>query len=184
MTPINCQQCGGLLPYRIQPDRLFKCHECGNLLHWRDIDLDGSEVWAVDAEGTLGYVTDPAVSLAEMAEAVEEYLETPAGIRGGLATLLQKHSTALMALLDAREAGIKAPAAYTWSQVYAAVNEGADTVIDSLELGEPETDAINLAANAAIACLEKPGISFEEMVENNYSVDTPDEIRSWWGWGK
>ncbi|MCY1649204.1 hypothetical protein OVA19_00005, partial [Streptomyces sp. SL203] len=45
MTPINCQQCGGLTQFRIQPDGLFKCHECGDLLDRRDIDLDGSEVW-------------------------------------------------------------------------------------------------------------------------------------------
>lgn len=166
MTPINCQQCGGLTQF---------------LLDRRDIDLDGSEVWAVDAEGMLGYVTDPAVSLAEMTEAVEEYLDSPDSTYGQLASL-EKHRSALIAFLDARAVGIKALAAYTSTQVYEAVNEGADVVNDYLDLGEPESDAINLVVNAAIACLEKPGTSFEEMVEKSYSVDTPDEIRSWWGW--
>jgi hypothetical protein len=149
----------------------------------RDIDLDGSQVWAVDAEGVLGYVIDPTVSLADMSEAIEEYLEADGGTYGELAAL-EKHQSAVIAFLEAKSAGIKTPATYTWTQVYDAVNEGADIVNDFLGLGEPETDAINLAVNAALACLEKPGTSFEEMVENSYSVDTSDEIRSWWGWGK
>ncbi|MDJ0345565.1 hypothetical protein QMK19_34015 [Streptomyces sp. H10-C2] len=159
------------------------CDTCGNLLDPRDIELDGNEIWTVDTEGSLGYVTDPAVSLAEMSEAIEEYLESSDSAYGQLASL-ERHRVALMAFLDARSEGIKPRPTYTWVQVYDAVNEGADVVNDSLGLGEPESDAINLAVNAAIACLEKPGTSFEEMIESNYSDDTTDEIRSWWGWGK
>ncbi|MCY0963409.1 hypothetical protein [Streptomyces sp. H27-H5] len=181
MTPINCQQCGGLTQFRIQPDGLFKCHECGDLLHRRDIDLAGAEVWTVNAEGMLGYVASPDASLTEMAEAVEEYLNSPDSTYGQLAAL-ERHRTALIAFLEATAAGVKALPTYTEMQVHDAVNEGADIVNGYLDLGEPESDAINLVVNAAIACLEKPGTSFEEMVQSSYMVESPEEIRSWWGW--
>ncbi|MFE4497107.1 hypothetical protein ACFRKD_32145 [Streptomyces niveus] len=168
---------------RIQPDKTFKCDGCGSTFDRKEfVFVDGKEVWTVDAEGAIGCVVDPAVSLTEMTEACEKYLAAE-GMYAQLSAL-EDHRTALMAFLEAKRVGIDPPPTYTLDQVHDAVNEGADIVNDSLGLGEPETDAINLAVNGALACLEKPGITFEEMVDRNYGEDTVEDIRSWWGWGK
>ncbi|MFI7142848.1 hypothetical protein ACIBQ5_35655 [Streptomyces massasporeus] len=186
MTPITCPQCGGLSAYCIRPDGLFECPECGDLLDRRDIDLDGSDVWAVNADGILSIVTDPAASLEALMEAVEEFLTADMCANAEYARLSSINSAteALAAYIDARRAGIKAPGfGYTEDQVRDAANEGADLVLKSVSLGEPEEDAINLAVNAALYCLVKPGSSFAEMVEENYG-ESVEEIRSWWGWNK
>lgn len=62
------------------------------------------------------------------------------------------------------------------------VNEGADMILDELpQLGEPETDAINLVVNAAAWLAENPGGSFDQMIEECYDT-TPDKVRAWWDW--
>ena len=74
MTPISCQQCNGRTPYRIRPDRHFECTNCGGRLNPADIDPDGHEVWGVETDGTLCYVTSPGHSLENFMQAAEEYL--------------------------------------------------------------------------------------------------------------
>ncbi len=61
MTPINCGHCG--CPYHVTPDAEFQCLACPHALTAQDIDLDRQQVWAIDAAGRLGYVTDPNASL-------------------------------------------------------------------------------------------------------------------------
>lgn len=79
MTPITCPHCGGLSAYRIRPDGLFGCPECGNLLDRRDIDLDGCEVWAVDETGTLVTVQDPVNARERLHLYLADYFAEPLG---------------------------------------------------------------------------------------------------------
>ncbi|MGO4431027.1 hypothetical protein AB4Z54_72695, partial [Streptomyces sp. MCAF7] len=127
--------------YCIRPDGLFECPECGDLLDRRDIDLDGMEVWAVNADGALCTVIDPAVSLDLLMQAVEEYLDADQFPNAEYARLSSMESaTAALALyINARRAGVKPPSlGYTEDQVHDAVNEGADMVLDALSIGEAE----------------------------------------------
>ncbi|MFF6852743.1 hypothetical protein [Streptomyces antimycoticus] len=186
VNPVCCAQCGGLTAYCIRPDGLFECPECGNTIDRRDIDLDGTEVWAVNSDGRLCTVIDPAASLSSLMEAVEENLAAEQLPNAQYARLASMESaTAALALyIDARRAGIKRPSfGYTEAQVLHAVNEGADMVLGELSLGESGEDAINLVVNGAMKCLEKPGSSFSEMVADHYD-ETVEEIHSWWGWNK
>lgn len=70
---------------------------------------------------------------------------------------------------------------YGRERVSEAVNEGADTILDALDLGERDRDLVNLAVNAGLECLDRPGATFEEVVEANFT-ESPDEIRGWWDW--
>ncbi|KOG86007.1 hypothetical protein [Streptomyces varsoviensis] len=183
MVTIICASCAES-PFGIQADGMFKCIGCGELLAVSDIDLDGTDVWAVGADGTLGYVSDPAAALTDLMEAVEDFLSSDQCPNAEYARIVSQISAteALGRYIDARRAGIAAPRlGYTEDQIHTAVNEGADMVIEALNLGGGETDAINLAANGALFCLANPGSSFAEMVEENYG-ETVEEIRSWWGW--
>ncbi|MFJ9712384.1 hypothetical protein [Streptomyces sp. NPDC101234] len=56
--------------FRALPDGLFEC-PAGHLLAPWDVDLDGARVWAVDASGVLGYVTDPDRALEVLGEGRE-----------------------------------------------------------------------------------------------------------------
>jgi hypothetical protein len=78
MDSIRCGECGAR--FGLRPDGLFQCdgkqpHE----LDPRDIDLDGSDVWAVNVAGTLVIVADPAVSVEWAREALDAYLEDEPG---------------------------------------------------------------------------------------------------------
>lgn len=185
MTPISC--CGPLA-YRIRPDRTFECPECGSLLLPQDIDLDGGpEVWAVDADGTLCTVTAPRHSLESLLQAVEEYLEADLcpSSEYSRRSSIGRMRECLGDYAEARRLGIEKPVlgAYTSEMVSDAANGGADLIIDSLNFGELESDAINLVVSAIMTCLDHPAATFEDVAEENYS-DTADEIRNWWGWGK
>lgn len=58
-------------------------------------------------------------------------------------------------------------------------NAGADLVIDALDLGDRDTDLINLVVNAACHVSEQPEASFDAMVRAKYDTD-PNEVRDWW----
>ncbi|MFI9005531.1 transposase [Streptomyces sp. NPDC053541] len=108
MTPIFCPHCGGLSAYRVRPDGLFDCPECGNILDSRDIDLDGYEVWAVDETGTLGYVQDPAEARERLHEYLACYLAEPLDSAFETAAL-NAFEWAAADLLDALNAGLTIP---------------------------------------------------------------------------
>ncbi|MFD9819061.1 hypothetical protein [Streptomyces violascens] len=182
MSTITCASCAKA-QFRAQSDGTFKCDGCETILTVAEISLDDLEVWTVGPEGHLGYTTDPAVALQDMAEAVEEFLTTDTPY--GQSMALENYEAALSCLLDAQKAGIKIPrASFTREQVSDAINQGADVILDALSLGEPETDAINLVVNAALTCLTAPGSSFEDVLRENYGNETAEEVRSWWGWGQ
>ena len=71
---------------------------------------------------------------------------------------------------------------YEHDHVTNAINAGADTIRDALDLGERDTDLVNLVVNAAVTSLEQPGSTFDDIVNANYTDDTPDDVRGWWDW--
>ncbi|MBD0739824.1 hypothetical protein [Streptomyces sp. CBMA29] len=68
---------------------------------------------------------------------------------------------------------------FTRDQVSEAVNGGADLVIGALSLGEQDSDAVNLVANAIMTRLENPDADFSTVIADNYA-STEEEVRSWW----
>lgn len=70
---------------------------------------------------------------------------------------------------------------YAYEHITQAVNNGADAVKDALDLGERDTDLINLVVNAAITCLDNLDADFDQVVTANYEA-TPSEVRDWWDW--
>jgi hypothetical protein len=73
-------------------------------------------------------------------------------------------------------------AGYTREQVSEAVNAGADLVRDDLDLGDCDTDLINLLVNAALTLLDEPGLSLDDVIRRCYETE-PAEVRGWWsGW--
>ncbi|MFF8464888.1 transposase [Streptomyces albidoflavus] len=108
MTPITCPHCGGLSAYRIRPDGLFGCPECGNLLDRRDIDLDGFEVWGVDETGTLGKLADPVEARKTLHEHLDEYLGEPLDSYWE-PSILNAFEWAAADVLDAMAAGLRIP---------------------------------------------------------------------------
>ncbi|MGW5658271.1 hypothetical protein [Streptomyces humi] len=73
MHALTCADCttGPGTEFRALADGLFAC-PAGHLLAPQDVDLDGPQVWAVDASGALGYVTDPAHALEQLGEALAD----------------------------------------------------------------------------------------------------------------
>ncbi|MEU3520551.1 hypothetical protein ABZ770_35745 [Streptomyces sp. NPDC006654] len=73
MHALTCADCatGPGTEFHALSDGLFAC-PAGHLLAPQDIDLDGPHVWAVDASGALGYVTDPARALEQLGEALAD----------------------------------------------------------------------------------------------------------------
>lgn len=71
---------------------------------------------------------------------------------------------------------------YTHEHVSEAINAGADTVRDALDLGDRDIDLLNLVVNAAITSLEHPDSTFDDIVNANYAENTPDDVRGWWDW--
>ncbi|MFC8350932.1 hypothetical protein [Streptomyces sp. NPDC057280] len=70
MNVITCVECNGTETFRVRPDKAFECPQ-GHEITARDIRLDGMNVWAVDASGTLGYVVHPVFSLEVIAESLD-----------------------------------------------------------------------------------------------------------------
>lgn len=60
-----------------------------------------------------------------------------------------------------------------------ALNSGADMLERELVLGERDQDLITLMVNAALARLDDPTVSFEDMVSENFDC-LPCEVRGWW----
>ena len=73
--------------------------------------------------------------------------------------------------------------AFTRAQVEQAANAGADLVRDGLDIGDRDTDLINLVVNAALTMLDEPGISdLDDVIRRCYETE-PAEVRGWWnGW--
>ncbi|MFF5809109.1 transposase [Streptomyces sp. NPDC012746] len=108
MNHVSCPHCGGLTPYRIRPDGLFGCDECGNLVDPRDISLDGNEVWGVDAECALVVFADPVTAFERLHEYLADFLDDPADSYGEAASL-NAFEWAAADLIDAIHAGIQLP---------------------------------------------------------------------------
>jgi hypothetical protein len=107
MDPIRCGDCGATFGTR--PDGLFQCDgDQAHELHPQDIDLDGSDVWAVDSAGTLVIVADPAVSAEWAREALDTFLEDEPG-SWGEGDSLRSFNEAVDDLLDAARAGLRFP---------------------------------------------------------------------------
>ncbi|MFI6205932.1 hypothetical protein ACIBAI_05960 [Streptomyces sp. NPDC051041] len=104
MHAIRCGDCGA--PFSIRPDGLFQCDgDQAHELDSRDIDLDGSDTWAVDPAGTLVIVVDPAAATQWAREALAEYLEAEPESYAEWFDL-GSFSNAVGALLDAARAGL------------------------------------------------------------------------------
>ncbi|MFD9593070.1 hypothetical protein ACFWA9_09970 [Kitasatospora sp. NPDC059973] len=71
--------------------------------------------------------------------------------------------------------------ALTREEFMTLVNGAADLILDALDLGERDSDLINLVVNATGAMIDNPDVTFDEMVIEQYS-ETPDELRGWWDW--
>lgn len=72
MHAITCGTCAtGPRPLRVLSNGIFECPD-GHQLAPREVDLDGSHVWAVDASGVLGYVVDPVRAVEALGEAFDE----------------------------------------------------------------------------------------------------------------
>ncbi|MFJ4880853.1 hypothetical protein ACIP93_37385 [Streptomyces sp. NPDC088745] len=111
MIPILCGECGSYSArMRLTVEGLFQCDHCGWLLFRTEISLDGNEIWVVGPDGTLGYVIDPAVSLAEIAESLDDYMSAPHDSYGELEAL-RKSRDAASRLRAAYEAGVPYPKA-------------------------------------------------------------------------
>ncbi|MEU7153817.1 hypothetical protein AB0B15_38255 [Streptomyces sp. NPDC045456] len=186
MVTILCGECSNS-PYVLKADHTFECIGCGNVVAPdRDLVLEYDETWAVSRDGILGYVTKPDVCLEDLMTAIEEFLTADKAPDAEYARGVSQidATDALRRYIDARRAGIARPhIGYTRDQVQEAVNAGADMVLANINIGEPEEDALNLAVNGAMMCLEKIGSTFAEMVEEQYG-ETVEEVLSWWGWGK
>lgn len=73
---------------------------------------------------------------------------------------------------------------YTHEHILTAVNAGADLVThdEHMELGEYETDLINLVVNASMTMLDDPNAALDDVMDENYDGGAA-EVRSWWdGW--
>ncbi|OKH95406.1 hypothetical protein [Streptomyces uncialis] len=70
---------------------------------------------------------------------------------------------------------------YTRADISKAVNGGADLVHDELGLGERDYDLLGLIVNAAMAVLDQPGTSLDDVIRDSYKEE-PEEVRGWWDW--
>jgi hypothetical protein len=106
MDSIRCGDCGA--PFGLRPDGLFQCDDQAHELDPRDIDLDGSDVWAVDSAGTLVIVADPAVTAEWAREALDAFFEDEPGSWGERDSM-RSFLEAVDDLLDAARAGLPFP---------------------------------------------------------------------------
>ncbi|QLE71132.1 hypothetical protein FGW37_05505 [Streptomyces rectiverticillatus] len=70
-------------------------------------------------------------------------------------------------------------AKYTRDAVSTAVNAAADMVRDELSAGERDIDLINMIVNATLTLLDRPNVSLDGVIGENYDT-SPEEVRSWW----
>lgn len=76
---------------------------------------------------------------------------------------------------------------YSYDQVSRAANDGADLVTGGLDLGERDTDLINVVVNATLSLLQHPEMSLDDVLNANWEPDDDHEtaaemVRSWWDW--
>ncbi len=72
---------------------------------------------------------------------------------------------------------------YSLTEISEAVNKGADLVLDDIAPSEYDRDLVNLVVNAAMAMLDNPAATLDEVITENYS-ESPETVRSWhsnWG---
>ncbi|KPC89288.1 hypothetical protein [Streptomyces sp. STCH 565 A] len=63
-----------------------------------------------------------------------------------------------------------------------AVNQGADLVQEGLDLGDRDSDLINLVVNAIVTVAEDPDVDgLDTVIETQYG-ESPEEVRGWWDW--
>ena len=72
---ITCARCE-TGAYRAHSENTFACGTCGNTLDAQELDLDSTEAWAVDTDGTLGKVTNPMLAHHSMTAALSTWLMT------------------------------------------------------------------------------------------------------------
>ncbi|MFI5861832.1 hypothetical protein [Streptomyces sp. NPDC051546] len=107
MDIIRCDTCDA--PYGLRPDGLFRCDgDQAHALHNQDIDLDGSDVWAVDSAGTLVIVADPAVTAEWARDALEAFFEDEPD-SWGETNSMRSFLEAADDLLDAAHVGLPLP---------------------------------------------------------------------------
>lgn len=59
-----------------------------------------------------------------------------------------------------------------------AANGAAELMLDGLDLGDRDTDLLNLFVNATVHLAGHPHADLDEIIEANYS-DSPKEVRGW-----
>lgn len=67
---------------------------------------------------------------------------------------------------------------FTRDQVSAAVNAGAEMVLDVVDNDERDTDLVNLVVNATLTLLIEPSADLDDVIAENYEA-TPDKVRGW-----
>jgi hypothetical protein len=70
-----------------------------------------------------------------------------------------------------------------------AINTGADLVIDGLDLGERDSDLVNIVANAIGHALRNPDVTeLDDVLNANWQCEDDQYetaaqwVRSWWDW--
>ncbi|MEU5299741.1 hypothetical protein ACH4YO_07995 [Streptomyces noursei] len=71
----------------------------------------------------------------------------------------------------------------TLERVERLVNEGADIVLDELDLGDRDRDLLGLAVVSMIHLLreDKDSVELDEVIKGRYEA-SPAEVRNWWDW--
>ncbi len=110
MFGIACSECASMNSYQVTTGAFFECHQCHHEITVEDLDIDPSEIWTVDANGILGFVIDPIVSLREMSDAIDEYMGEDHDSMGELEALRNFRDAALR-LQGALEVGVPYPVA-------------------------------------------------------------------------
>jgi len=72
---IACASCGSGT-YHARSTNTFTCGTCENILDAQELDMDSTEAWAVDTDGTLGKVTNPLLAHHTMTAALSTWLMT------------------------------------------------------------------------------------------------------------
>jgi ribosomal protein S27AE len=75
MGEIACASCG-TGSFHARSENTFTCGTCGNTLDAQELDVDSSEAWAVDTDGTLGKVSNPMLAHHSMTAALSTWLMT------------------------------------------------------------------------------------------------------------
>ncbi|MEU3599645.1 hypothetical protein ABZ714_13105 [Streptomyces sp. NPDC006798] len=71
----------------------------------------------------------------------------------------------------------------TKERIEQAVNEGADVVLDGLDLGDRDRDLLGLTVCAIVYQIfhPAPGSELDDVIREHYE-DSPEEVRKWWDW--